>query len=69
MAETQNAAIAPDESEAQRQDGEDRIQRDLQKLEQIEHERQNDHQGDADHADRNEPGIRAQNGRHRLPRK
>ncbi len=43
MAETQNAAVAPDEGKAQRQDAEDRIEGDLQQLEKIEHNRQHDH--------------------------
>jgi hypothetical protein len=39
VAEAQDAAVAPDEGEAERQDGEDGVQRDLQKLEQIECQR------------------------------
>ena len=69
VAEAQDAAITPDEGETERQDGEDGVQRDLQKLEQIECQRQDDHQRHAEQSDGDQPPVRPQRCDHRLPRK
>src|SRR5216683_8275534 len=57
MAEAKNASITPDESEADCQDSENHIQRDLQESVEVEREGQTDQQHYSDDTDSNEGGI------------
>jgi hypothetical protein len=69
MTETKDAAIAPDESETEREDRQDCVERDLQEIEKIERERQPDQEGDAEGADTGQIEMLAQQLGHKRPRK
>jgi hypothetical protein len=59
----------PDKGKTERQDGEDGVERDLQKLEQIERQRQDEHQRHAEQPDGGQAPVGPQHCDHRLPRK